>query len=172
MCLVALAISSIWPSLVVLLSCGSDLQKKLKNSGFFTFCTGILDILGCALGPLILGFNLHRLSRLNVGQDHPKLQEFTVNTMKSCLSCKTVQIEDIGVQSAQTPSKKHQQSTSCTRHFLLFEVLLGNHQNCTFYLKYSKHFFYLCVPDYTYMQMRSIFSTHFIPRPNLIWRST
>ena len=151
MCLVALAISSIWPSLVVLLSCGSDLQKKLKNSRFFVpFCTGILDILGCALGPLIFGFNLHRLSRLNFGQDHPKLQDFTVNTMKSCFSGKTVQIEDIGVQSAQTASKKHQQSTSCARHFLLFKALLGNHQNCTFCLKYSKHFFYLCVPDYIY----------------------
>ena len=133
----------------LLFCCLVDLtfRKSWKSSGFFTFCTGILDILGCALGPLILGFNLHRLSRLNVGQDHPKLQEFTVNTMKSCLSCKTVQIEDIGVQSAQTTSKKHQQSTSCTRHFLLFKALLGNHQNCTFCLKYS-NLFYLCVADY------------------------
>ena len=114
------AVLWIWPS------------EKAKKLGFFTFCTGILDILGCALGPLMLGFNLHRLSRLNVGQDHPKLQEFTVNTMKSCLSCKTVQIEDIGVQSAQTTSKKHQQSTSCTRHFLLSKALFGNHKNCTF----------------------------------------
>ena len=134
------AVLWIWPS--------EKKKKKQKTRYFLPFCTGILDILGCALGPLIFGFNLHRLSRLNFGQDHPKLQDFTVNTMKSCFSGKTVQIEDIGVQSAQTASKKHQQSTSCTRHFLLFKALLGNHQNCTFCLKYSKHFFYLCVADY------------------------
>ena len=125
-------------------------RKSNKTRGFLPFCTGILDILGCALGPLIFGFNLHRLSRLNFGQDHPTLQDFTVNT---------VQIEDIGVQSAQTASKKHQQSTSCTRHFLLFKALLGNHQNCTFCLKYSKHFFYLCVADYKYFWVLLLWRT-------------
>ena len=131
----------------LLFCCLVDLtfRKTLTTTrGFLPFCTGILEILDGALGPLIFGFNLHRVSRLNVGQDHPTLQEFTVNTMESCFSGETVQLEDIGAQSAQKHQKKHQQRTSCAMHFLLFETLLRNHQNCTYYDIFKTFFLKKC----------------------------